>query len=151
MITLIQINQAINSRIEEALTGSEFSVVGIVPEDLSEPIIRPSIKVAIEDSTNGKFNSVCRERTLTCRVYFFAKDRYKYKLDNLMMRDLLENAFLDDLQVIEGFYIPIDNVTSEVSDTVLICSFDLYAIELLPETDANEPMENLNINLRKEE
>lgn len=151
MITLIQINQAVNSRIEEALTGSEFSTVEIVAEDLEEPIIRPSIKVAIEDGTNGKYNSACREKTLTCRVYFFAKDRHKFKLDNLKMRDLLENAFLDDLQVMEGFYIPIENVTSEVSDTILICSFDLYTIELLPDTDTSEPMETLNINLRKED
>lgn len=151
MITLIQINQAINSRIEEALTGSEFSAVEIVAEDLEEPIIRPSIKVAIEDGINGKYNSACREKTLTCRVYFFAKDKNKYKLDNLKMQDLLETAFLDDLQVMDGFYIPIENVTSEVSDSVLICSFDLYTIELLPDTDTSEPMETLNINLRKED
>ena len=60
------------------------------------------------------------------------------------MQDLIENAFLDDLKIEEGFYIPVESVESEVTDTVLVCSFDLYAVELLPDTDASEPMEQLN-------
>lgn len=151
MITLLALNKAVNDRIMQALVDTEFSTVNLVAEDVTEPIIRPSIKTNIESSTNGKYNSSCREKTLTCRVYFFAKDRYKYKIDNLKMQDLLENTFLDDLEVGENFYIPIENVNSEVSDTVLICSFDLHTIELLPDTDASELIETLNISLRKEE
>lgn len=144
MITLLQINKAIIDRIKSALVGTEFSTVPIVAEDISEPIVRPSLKVGIEDSINGKFNSRCREKTLTCNIYFFAKDRNKYKLVNTKMQELIENTFLDDLKIEEGFYIPIDSVESEVSDTVLICSFVLYTIELLPNTDTSEPMEQLN-------
>ncbi|HEY5582923.1 MAG TPA: hypothetical protein VIK78_00305 [Ruminiclostridium sp.] len=150
MVTLLQINKAINNKIKSALIGTEFSLVELLAEDISEPISRPSLKVDMENSINGRFNSNCREKTLTIRVYFFAKDRYKYKIDNAKLQDILENAFLDDLEVVEGFYIPIENVSSDVSDTVLICSFDLYAIELLPDTDVNELMEELNIKLEKE-
>ncbi|KEZ85551.1 hypothetical protein IO99_13730 [Clostridium sulfidigenes] len=147
MITLLEINKAINKKIKEALKGTEFSSVPLLAEDISEPIVRPSLKVAIENSTNGKFNSNCREKNLTCRVYFFAKDRNKYKMDNSKMQDLIETAFLEDLQVTESFYIPIEEVESEVSDTVLISSFNLYSIELLPDTDISEPMEILKINI----
>lgn len=152
MITIIEINKAINNKIKTSIVDTEFSTVPLNPEDVTK-IIRPSIKVAIENSTNGKFNSNCREKNLTCRVYFFAKDRYKYKTDNVKMQDLLENAFLDDIKVKEGFFIPIESVNSEVVDSVLVCSFDLYSIELLPEptiNDIGEPievMENLNINI----
>ena len=147
MITLLEINKAINNKIKEALKGTEFSSVKLLAEDISEPIVRPSLKVAIENSTNGKFNTNCREKNLTCRVYFFAKDRNKYKMDNSKMQDLIENAFLEDLKVAENFYIPIEEVESNVSDTVLICNFDLYSVELLPDTDTSELMENLNIKL----
>ena len=156
MITLIEINKAINDKIKASIVGTELSTVPIVAEDVSEPIIRPSIKVAIENSENGKFNANCREKNLTCRVYFFAKDRNKYKFDNNKMQDLLENAFIEELKIKEGFYITIESVSSEVTDTVLICSFDLYAIELLPEEISNpigeliEPMEVLEIKLEKE-
>lgn len=147
MVTLLEINKAINNKIEKALVGTDFKLVPIIAEDISEPIVRPSLKVAIENSTNGKFNANCREKNLTCRVYFFAKDRNKYKMDNSKMQDLIENAFLEDLKVAENFYIPIEEVESNVSDTVLICNFDLYSVELLPDTDSSELMESLNIKL----
>jgi hypothetical protein len=157
MVTLIEINKAINDSIKGALALTEYNPNElIVAEDVSEPIIRPSIKVAIENSTNGKFNANCREKNLTCRVYFFAKDRNKYKLDNVKMQELLENTFIEGLKIKEGFHIPIESVESEVTDTVLICSFDLYVVELLPEATTNpigeliEPMEALELKLEKE-
>lgn len=147
MITLLEINKAINNKIKEALVGTAFTTVPLLAEDISEPIIRPSLKVTIDNSTNGKFNANCREKNLTCKVYFFAKDRYKYKIDNSKMQDLIENAFLDDLKVNDNFYIPIEEVESDVIDSVLIFSFHLYSIELLPDTDISEPMEDLDIKL----
>lgn len=149
MVTIIEINKSINDRIKAALIDSEFEAVPLVADDVEEPILRPSIKVDIENSTNGKFNANSREKSLTCRIYFFAKDRHKYKIDNMKMQDLIENAFLDGLYVTDSFHIPIENVSSEVTDSVLICSFDLLTIELLPEETINpigepiEPMEEL--------
>ena len=72
------------------------------------------------------------------------------------MQDLIENCFIEGLNVTETFYIPIEEVNSEVIDSVLECSFDLYCIELLPEETINlicepiEDMEELDINLRRE-
>lgn len=150
MVTLIDINKAITSKIRQAIVDTEYSDVSIPATDVTESIIRPSIKFSIENSSNGKFNANCREKTLTCRVYFFAKDRTKYNLDNIKIQDILETAFLDGLTVKESFLIPIESVESEVTDGVLVCSFDLYTLELLPDTDAtNEMMENLNVNLGK--
>lgn len=151
MVTLLEINKSINDKIKAALVGTSFSTVPIIAEDLSEPIIRPSIKVQIESSTNGLFNSQCREKNLTVRVYFFASDRNKYKIENAKMQDIIENAFLDDLEVKEGFFIPINEIESEVVDSVLECSFELYMVELLPEkvsdTESDEPMEELNLDI----
>ncbi len=149
MISLIDINKSVNEKIKGSLAGTNFSSVPIIAEDVTEPIVRPSIKVEFEKTTNGKFNSSCREKTLTIRVYFFAKDRVKYKLDNIEMQDILETAFLDGVTVREGFYIPVENVESEVTDSVLICSFDLYTLELLPYNETSETMEILDMNIGK--
>ena len=150
MLTLIEINKAVNKMIEDTLQNTIFKDVKIVPEDIAEPIVRPSIKIDMESSINRKFNSNCGEKTLIFRVYFFAKNKNKYNIDNLKMQDILETAFLDGLRVSDDYYIPISEVTSEVTDTVLVCSFDIYAVEILPETDTNDIMENLNIGLREE-
>lgn len=147
MIKLTEINKSINNTIKNALIDTEFATVPIVAEDLSEPIIRPSFKIGIENSSNGKFNLNCREKTLTVRVYFFSSDVRKYKIENMKMQDLIENAFLNGLEITEEFYVPIEEVESEISDTVLICSFDLYMVEDLVDIDPNEFMEELNLEV----
>lgn len=159
MISILDINKAINSTIDQALSQDDnFKDVEIVAEDVTEPIIRPSIKIQFEDSTNGRFNVNMREKKITCRIYFFCKDRYHYKIDNMKMQELIENVFIMGLYVPDNFYIPIDSVDSIVSDTVLQCSFDINTLEDIPEETINkdtgedyEDMEELNLNIREDD
>ena len=151
MVTLNEINASVNQLIRESLQGTSFAAVPIIAEDVTEPINRPGLKVTIEGANHGNFNANCREKTLTCRVYFFAKDNTKYKLDNAMMQDILSNGLLGGLYIKPGLFVPVDSVDCEVTDTVLVCNFELYIVELLPEPgknpagDAIEPMEELNM------
>lgn len=147
MITYNQIHKALNKKIENALLNTFDYAVPLVAKDISEPIIRPSVKMILEDSNFGKFNEQCKERTLTCNVYFFAKNREKPNYENMIIREVLESAFIEELQVTETFFIPIDNIKFLVSDGVLNMSFDLYTIELLPDNDTNENMENVVLNM----
>lgn len=152
MITLLEINKAINEKIKKALVNSEFSTTPIIASDLSEPIVRPSLKIFLEDATTGKFNKNLKERSLTVRVYFFATDIKKYKIENTKVQDLIENEFLTPLVINDSFYIDVDEVESNTSDTVLICSFDLETLEDIPEVVIDEgvnyePMENLNLEM----
>ena len=62
MVTQLQINKSIVDTIKSALVSTEFSAVPLIAEDVTKPIQRPGIKVEIENSTNGKFNSRCREK-----------------------------------------------------------------------------------------
>ena len=156
MITLLEINKAVNEKIKHALADSEFSSVPIIASDLSEPIVRPSLKVFLEDGTTGKFNSCMKERALTVRVYFFATDLKKYKIENTKVQDLIENEFLTPIKVTDTFYIDVDEVEANTSDTVLICSFNIETLEDIPEIIIDdgidyEPMENLNLDLESEE
>lgn len=147
MITYNQIHKALNKKIENALLNTFDYAVPLVAKDISEPIIRPSVKMILEDSNFGKFNEKCKERTLTCNVYFFAKNREKPNYENMIIREVLESAFIEELQVTETFFIPIDNIKFLVSDGVLNMSFDLYTIELLPDNDTNENMEDVVLNM----
>ena len=97
-----------------------------------------------------------KERALTCRVYFFATNLKKYKIENTKVQDLIENEFLTPIKVTDTFYIDVDEVESTISDTVLICSFDIETLEDIPEIILDdgieyEMMENLNLNIESEE
>ena len=156
MISLLEINKAVNNKIKHALSDSSFKDVPIIASDLSEPIVRPSLKITFDDGNTGKFNSCMKERTLTYRVYFFATNLEKYKIENTKVQDLIENEFLTPIKVTDTFYIDVDEVESTVSDTVLICSFDIETLEDIPDLILDdgveyEMMENLNLELKEKE
>ena len=56
---------------------------------MSKPIIRPSGKVELEDGTDARLLASGRERTVTFRLYYFAKDRDRPKLENLAVRSAI--------------------------------------------------------------
>ena len=110
---------------------------------MSKPIIRPSGKVELEDGSDTRLLASGRERTVTFRLYYFAKDRDRPKLENLAVRSAIGEAFLDGITV-EDTYLGIDEgVSFTVTDGVLVASLELTLTEPVPEADA-EPMEELN-------
>ena len=80
---------------------------------------------------------------VTFRIYFFARDRSRPKLDNLAMRQALGLAFRDGIPVGEDV-IPIDEGLSfTVTDGVLTAALELR-LDLEPETPEGELMETLS-------
>lgn len=148
---LSKIIKAINNLIRQGISESDlfkdyFNGNPIKASDVSEPLERPSIKINIEDCDTEKIG-LCRARNPTVRIYFFAKDREKYRIDNINMQELIEETLLDGLYVTEDFYIYIDEITSTVTDTVLVCSFNLETLEEI-DYDLNlEPLQELNLTL----
>ncbi len=165
MITLKQINKALNNTIQAALLNTEFADVEVRTRDTKEAIKkdtdgsyinveRPSIKVIFDTTKSGKFNSQLKEQTLPVRVYFFAKDRDRPKLDNLAMQDILVNTFLEDVKITDTFYMPIaedGEIQCSTTDGVLQITFDLYSLEEIYDDSNLEPIEELNFNLNLEE
>lgn len=150
MIRLNEIRTAINNTIINALKGTKFKEIKPTAIDFTDGIPRPSIRVIFDNSRTGKFNSNLKERTLTVRVYFYAENKNKYRNDNIEMQDILENAFLEDIKVVDNFYMPLvedGEVECEVIDTVLQCSFDLYSLEDIYDDSNLEPIEEIEMEL----
>ncbi len=83
------------------------------------------------------------EVEVTFRIYFFARDRSRPKLDNLAMRQALGRAFRDGVPVGEDV-VPIDEgLLFTVTDGVLEAALDLR-LDLEPETPEGELMETLS-------
>lgn len=142
MLTLLEVDVAISDKIRAALQGTTLENVPLQLEYNSDTIIRPSIKVAIEGAKTTKVNSNSIDKTLTARVYFFAAKLFEYKADFSEMQAILESSLLEGL-VIGDCYIPITSLSTEIVDGTLKMSLDLYIVELLPDTDPSEWMQNL--------
>ena len=141
MIDLLHLNKAVcglfSQALEAAGTGAHLAA-----EDVRAPIIRPCGKVEFEDGTEARLLASGEERTATFRLYYFAADRDRPKLENLAVRRAIGAAFLDGITV-DGLYLGIDEgVRFAVSDGVLMATIDLNWSEPLPETES-EFMETL--------
>ena len=141
-MTLLEVNRAVCALVEQAAarsgTGAELSA-----EDLSRPILRPSVKIDLEESREAAAEEDRVEVEVTFRIYFFARDRSRPKLDNLAMRQALGRAFRDGVPVGEDV-VPIDEgLLFTVTDGVLEAALDLR-LDLEPETPEGELMETLS-------
>lgn len=141
-MTLLEVNRAVCALVEQAAarsgTGAELSA-----EDLSRPILRPSVKIDLEESREAAAAEDRVEVEVTFRIYFFARDRSRPKLDNLAMRQALGRAFRDGVPVGEDV-VPIDEgLLFTVTDGVLEAALDLR-LDLEPETPEGELMETLS-------
>lgn len=144
MIGLKQLNEAVNVLVMKAADASGTGTE-LVEEDLSRPILRPSVKVVLEPGSDARMTDGAVERSATFRIYFFARDKDRPKADNLAMREALGAAFLDGISVGDG-WLPIDEGLSfDVVDGVLTASLDLNWTDEIPET--GEYMEELNLEM----
>ena len=140
-MTLKELNQAVCDLVKEGVKASGLEAE-LVAEDLSAPILRPSIKVELEENSDAQAIRHRVEQTVTFRVYFFAADQYRPKLDNLAMREALSDSFRSGLDTAEGT-VPIDEgLTFTVADGVLTAALDLLLEQETPEPE--ERMDTLN-------
>ncbi len=143
-MTLKELNKAVCSLVTQAAAASGTGAE-LVAEDLSAPFVRPCVKVELEGSADARAAEACVEDTVTFRVYFFARDPRRPKLDNLAMREALNDLFSNGIPTEEGT-VPIDDGLSfSVSDGVLVAAIDLSLDQEIPETA--ELMETLQQNL----
>ena len=141
MISLQSLNQAVCDRYRQALDHAG-TAAPLLAEDVSGPIIRPSGKVELEDGTDARLLDSGRERTVTFRLYYFAANKDRPKMENLAVRQAVGEAFLDGITV-EDTYLGIDGgISFTVTDGVLVATLDLTITEPIPEADG-EPMETL--------
>lgn len=145
MISLVELNKIIVSKIREILKGTEFKNVPLISSDISEGFSRPSLKIDFDNVNLENLNANFLGRSLTVRVYFFASDVKKYKLENFKMLDLIECGLIDGMLTEYGF-IDISDINSNIVDTVLEISFDINIDALKVNNDQSENMEDLQIN-----
>ena len=144
-IKLEDINRAVVEQFRAALVRTDIDGADVVAEDVRAPIIRPCGKVELDDNTGGALMERGAQRGATFHLYWFATSRTMPKLENLTVRQAVEDAFLDGV-MLEDIHIPLsEDINFTVSDGVLICTVELAWYEHRGEEDG-EVMETLFYN-----
>lgn len=141
MIKLTDIHNKIVDKLKE------YTAITVISSDLTEPIMRPSIKVTLVANKSGKENSSLVGTELICRIYFFPTLGKKSKLEIMHMQGKIFEALQDPLMITESYCIYIDEVDAEMSDGVLICSFNSNTIRELDLEQGQESMEELEVKI----
>lgn len=142
MISLQDLNKAVCDLYRQSLTAA-VPKARLDAEDVRGPIKRPSGKVTLDEDTAARLLASGQEKSVTFRLYYYATDKDKPKLENLAVRSAIGEVFLNGI-IVDDMYIGIDDgVSSTVTDGVLVSTVDLNWSEPIPEEDA-ELMENLN-------
>ncbi len=146
MITIFDVNQSVNNTIQKAIKNIFDYDIPIVAEELKEPIERPSLKIIIENNTNGKLNYFFQQKNMTVYVYFFAKNETRSKFDNIKVQNAIEQTLLDGI-TINDMWFDIEQVHTDNTDGILCCSFDLEIIEEIETNQIDEYMQELKTKL----
>lgn len=117
MISYKDIKKSVNEKLI-----SEFDYE-INSQDIKEGYKRPSFFVEF-DNANRSDTVEQVHRYLSINIYFFPSDRHSYSLEILDVTDRLESLFNLKLPVSDRYF-NIVEVNSEVTDGVLIFSFDI--------------------------
>lgn len=151
MLSVLEINKIIAEKLRFILKGSDYENIEILSSDISEGFNRPSLKIELNDMNYSTLNSNFIENNLEIRIYFFAKDLKNYKIENFKAQSLIINELLNGINTEYG-YIPINDIDSDIVDTVLIISFDLNILNQKRdiETEQAEYMESLEFEFEYE-
>lgn len=144
MIGISDIYIAIRKTVETACQMSAIQAP-VLASDLSEPIVRPSIKIQLDDDAADRDFTHLRTRGLTARIYYFSPDAHNWREDVYRMQDALREPFSDDLMV-GGFALPTAEGIQFTQPDGVMCGTVAYDwVEQLPSHDEGEPMDVLDL------
>lgn len=147
MIQLKALNKAVCDMYKAALSAA-VPKAKLLSEDVRKPAAPPFGKVELEDGSDALLLASGRERTATFRLYYFAKDKDRPKLENLTVREAVGAAFAGGVAVGDLLLFPEDGVSFTVADGVLVATLDLVLDEAVPEDESAELMETLEYDRR---
>lgn len=146
MIKSQDIYKALVDTITAATTAHNINAP-VVADDLEEPIVRPSIKIQIDDDTANRDTTHMDLHSFVCRIYYFPPDRYNYRNEHFGMKDCL-SEFLKDTLWVGNFNIDtVDGISFSKTNGVLIAELNYEWYEEIPIIQTGEDIETLEMNI----
>lgn len=146
MIKSQDIYKALVFAITSATTAHNINAP-VVADDLEEPIIRPSIKIQIDDDTTNRDTTHLDLRSFVCRIYYFPPDRYNYRNEHFAMKDCLSEFLKDTLWVGKFNIDTVDGISFSKTDGVLIAELNYEWYEEVPTIQTGDDIETLEMNI----
>lgn len=147
MIAITDIYMALLELVNAATTAADIRAP-VVSSDLSEPIVRPSIKIILETDSASRDSTHLDSRSVTAFLYYFPPNEHKWRADHFAMMDALR-PFLQDSLTVGAFTMYSDEgIEFTETDGVLIGEISYQWYEERPIDNPGEPAETLNLKTK---
>ena len=144
MIGITDIYISLRETIEQACADAGITVP-VIAGDLTEPIVRPSIKIELANDQASQDTTHMDARSLTARIYYFSPDAHKWRDANYALQDALRGALHDSLMVGTFEIYSEDGIDFDTTDGVLIGTIQYNWLEDRPSHDDGELIEELSV------
>lgn len=144
MIGITDIYISLRETIEQACADAGITVP-VIAGDLTEPIVRPSIKIELANDQASQDTTHMDARSLTARIYYFAPDAHQWRAAHYAMQDALRGALHDSLMVGTFEIYSEDGIDFDTTDGVLIGTIQYNWLEDRPSHDDGELIEELSV------
>ncbi len=145
MISLKEIMKSINKQISNKLE------IDVDSKNIEEEFTRPSVRTSIDNLKTSAFMQTMKERNFIVRIYYFPRTLNKNKIELLEIQEKLENAFFNNLNIKDAFFIYIEEIEFNVTDGILIAEFDVMTLEDIVNDMDLENMEELEVRINTNE
>lgn len=123
-------------------------IATVIAGDLSEPIVRPSIKIMLDDVCAEQVTTHQNIRHVTARIYYFPPERKLWRGAHWSMMDALTDGLIDGVTVNQFTVYPDDSLEFSNTDGVLIATQSFSWYEDRETHDIGEFMDSLQVNLK---
>lgn len=141
MVSILDIIKAFN-----LLLSKEFKIT-VDSKDLSEKFERPSFRVDMSKFRYSKQMQFYHEREFEFKIYYFPMSRTNNRIELLETQEKLSVLFVDYIEVMKDQFVYIKEVEFDITDGVLVASFEVETLEEINKIEEEELMEEL-INRR---
>lgn len=141
MIEIIDVIKAINGKLKQL-----YPSITIQASDVKEGFSRPCFYTEVTDLTTETLMTSYDRKIAVISVLYFPSDPHIYQIEILGVRERLQGAFIDALDITDDFTIHILDVSDTVSDGVLTLDIEIeYYIKRQDKDRDNPYMENLEL------
>nr|DAL77553.1 MAG TPA: hypothetical protein [Caudoviricetes sp.] len=146
-MTIAEFYAALVDTVKRSLQVHDIVSTPVMASDLSEPIVRPSVKIMLDEVRTDRATTHQNIRHVTLRIYYFPPDRQHWRAMHWAVQEALTDGLLDGICVGKYHVYPDEGITFDTTDGVLIATQAYSWYEDRDTHDTGDPMESLYVNL----
>lgn len=146
-MTIAAFYKALVQQVAKSVKGHNL-IVPVMASDLSEPVVRPSIKITLDDIRAEQATTHQNMRHVTVWIYYYPEERKHWRGAHWSMLDALTDALIDGVTVDQFVIYPDDALVYDNLDGVLVVTQSFFWHEERETHDTSEIMDSLEVNLQ---